>query len=54
MFSIGMQFLKAGEEYELGVGEVQGDLERTVAGAQDGSEGKPAERSFGSRCGKEV
>jgi hypothetical protein len=60
MFPIGMQFLKAGEEYEMGVGEVRdqaymiGDLERTVAGAKDGSKWKPAngvlEVVAGKRC----
>ena len=52
VWPIGMQFLKLGEEYEVGVGQVQshayiiGDLEETVAESAGGAEWKPAEGSL--------
>jgi hypothetical protein len=60
LFPIGMQFLKPGEEYEIGGLQVQnhaymiGDLEEIVAEATDGVEWKSAEGSLeivaGERC----
>lgn len=57
---VGMQFLKSGEDYEIGVGQVQnhvymiGDLEEIVAEAGGGAEWKPAEGSLeiiaGEKC----
>lgn len=60
LWPIGMQFLKPGEEYEVGVGQVQnhaymiGDLEEIVAEAAGGAEWKSAEGSLeiiaGEKC----
>lgn len=60
IFPIGMQFLKPGEEYEIGIGPVQhhaymiGDLDEMVAEGTDGSEWRPAEGSLeivaGEKC----
>lgn len=52
LFPIGMQFLKAGEEYEIGVQQVQteaymiGDLEKIMSVEEEGSEWKPARRAL--------
>lgn len=59
LFPIGMQFLKPGEEYEIGVQQVQtegymiGDLEEIVSEDGEGSVGKPADGGFGNHCGRE-
>ena len=60
IWPVGMHFLKPGEEYEIGVGQVQnhvymvGDLEEIVAEAEGGAEWKPAEGSVeiiaGEKC----
>lgn len=60
LFPIGMQFLTPGEEYEIGVGQVEdhaymvGDLEAILAEAADGAEWKSADGSLeivaGERC----
>jgi len=60
LFPIGMQFLKPGEEYEIGFGPIEnhaymdGDLEEIIAEVKEGSEWSPAEGtleiSVGEKC----
>ena len=57
LLPIGMQFLKPGKEYEIGVGQVEnyaymvGDLEEIEAEAAGGAEWKPAKGNLNVVCG---